>query len=41
MDYFLSEDQKSIQKLARRIAEEKVVPVRAELDETGHSPGRS
>lgn len=38
MDYFLSEDQKSIQKLARRIAEEKVVPVRAELDETGKFP---
>ncbi|MDD3845493.1 MAG: acyl-CoA dehydrogenase family protein [Syntrophorhabdaceae bacterium] len=38
MDYFLSEDQKSIQKLARRIAEDKVVPVRAELDETGQFP---
>lgn len=38
MDYFLSEDQKSIQKLARRIAEEKVIPVRAELDETGQFP---
>jgi butyryl-CoA dehydrogenase len=38
MDYFLSEDQRSIQKLARRIAEEKVVPVRAELDETGQFP---
>ena len=38
MDYFLSEDQKSIQKLARKIAEEKVVPVRAELDETGKFP---
>ncbi len=38
MDYFLSDDQKSIQKLARRIAEEKVVPVRAELDETGKFP---
>ena len=38
MDYFLSEEQKSIQTLARRIAEEKVVPVRAELDETGQFP---
>jgi len=38
MDYFLSDDQKSIQKLARRIAEEKVLPVRAELDETGKFP---
>ena len=38
MDYFLTEDQKSIQKIARKIAEEKVVPVRAELDETGEFP---
>lgn len=38
MDYFLTEDQKSIQKIARKIAEEKVVPVRAELDETGAFP---
>jgi hypothetical protein len=35
MDYFLTEDQKSIQDLARRIAEERVVPVRAELDMKG------
>ena len=33
MDYFLTEEQKEIQDLARRIAEEKVLPVRAELDE--------
>ena len=38
MDYFFTEDQKSIQKIARKIAEEKVVPVRAELDETGQFP---
>jgi len=38
MDYFLTEDQKSIQKLARKIAEDKIVPVRAELDETGEFP---
>ncbi len=38
MDYFLTEDQKSIQKIARKIAEEKVVPIRAELDETGAFP---
>ncbi|HEX2965283.1 MAG TPA: acyl-CoA dehydrogenase family protein [Syntrophorhabdaceae bacterium] len=38
MDYFLTEDQKSIQKIARKIAEEKVVPIRAELDETGQFP---
>lgn len=38
MDYFLTDEQKNIQALARRIAEEKVVPVRAELDETGTFP---
>ncbi len=38
MDYFLSEDQKQIRTLARRIAEEKAMPVRAELDETGEFP---
>lgn len=38
MDYFLTEDQKQIQALARRIAEEKIVPVRAELDEKEEFP---
>ncbi len=38
MDYFFTEEQKEIKKLARRIAEEKIVPVRAELDETGVFP---
>jgi len=38
MDYFLTEEQRNIRALARRIAEEKVVPVRAELDETGTFP---
>jgi butyryl-CoA dehydrogenase len=38
MDYFLTDDQKEIKKLARRIAEEKIVPVRAELDETETFP---
>lgn len=38
MDYFLTEDQKHIQALARRIAEEKVVPIRAELDEKEEFP---
>jgi len=33
MDYFLTEDQKSIRDLARKIAEQRVLPVRAELDE--------
>ena len=38
MDYFLTEDQKNIQKIARKIAEDKIVPIRAELDETGEFP---
>lgn len=33
MDYFLSDEHKMIRDLARRIAEEKIMPVRAELDE--------
>jgi len=33
MDYFLTEEQKEIQALAKKIAEEKVLPARAELDE--------
>ncbi|MEW6068133.1 MAG: acyl-CoA dehydrogenase family protein [Nitrospirota bacterium] len=38
MDYFLNEDQVMIKNLARQIAEEKVVPVRAELDEKEEFP---
>ncbi len=38
MDYFFTEEQKQIQGLARRIADEKVMPVRAELDETETFP---
>jgi butyryl-CoA dehydrogenase len=38
MDYFLTEEQQMIRDLARQIAEEKIVPVRAELDETGKFP---
>ncbi|MEJ2682783.1 MAG: acyl-CoA dehydrogenase family protein [Candidatus Sulfobium sp.] len=38
MDYFLSEEQVMIRDLARQIAEEKIVPVRAELDEKGEFP---
>jgi len=34
----LSEEQIMIRDLARQIAEEKIVPVRAELDETGEFP---
>jgi len=38
MDYFLTEDQMMIRDLARQIAEEKVIPVRAELDEKEEFP---
>ncbi|MEK7353562.1 MAG: acyl-CoA dehydrogenase family protein, partial [Chloroflexota bacterium] len=36
--YFLSEQQKEIKALARRIAEERILPVRAELDEKEEFP---
>ncbi|MBW2056877.1 MAG: acyl-CoA dehydrogenase family protein [Deltaproteobacteria bacterium] len=39
MDYFLTEDQKMIRDLARKVAQEKVIPVRAELDEKEEFPG--
>ena len=38
MDYFLTEEQEAIQEIARQIAEEKIVPVREELDETQEFP---
>jgi len=38
MDYFLTDEQKAIQDLARKIAIEKVMPVRAELDENEEFP---
>jgi alkylation response protein AidB-like acyl-CoA dehydrogenase len=38
LEYFLTEQQKEIQKLARTIAEEKVLPVRAALDEKEEFP---
>ncbi|HYA26770.1 MAG TPA: acyl-CoA dehydrogenase family protein [Thermodesulfovibrionales bacterium] len=38
MDYFLSEEQVMIRDLSRQIAEEKVVPVREELDEKEEFP---
>jgi alkylation response protein AidB-like acyl-CoA dehydrogenase len=38
LDYFLSEQQQILKDLARRIAEEKVRPVRAELDEKEEFP---
>ncbi len=38
MEYFLTEEQKTIKRLARQIAEEKILPVRAELDEKDEFP---
>jgi butyryl-CoA dehydrogenase len=38
MDYFLTEDQMMIKDLTRQIAEEKVIPVREELDEKEEFP---
>jgi alkylation response protein AidB-like acyl-CoA dehydrogenase len=38
MDYFFTEDQQMIKDLAREIADDKVMPVRAELDEKEEFP---
>ena len=38
MEYFLTEQQKTIKGLARRLAEERIRPVRAELDEKEEFP---
>ena len=38
MDYFLTDEQQSIKDLARKIAEGKIRPVRAELDEASEFP---
>jgi butyryl-CoA dehydrogenase len=38
MDYFLTDEQNSIKELARKIAQEKIRPVRAELDEASDFP---
>ncbi len=38
MEYFLNEQQKTLKSLARRIAEERILPVRAELDEKEEFP---
>ncbi|MBN1643667.1 MAG: acyl-CoA dehydrogenase family protein [Dehalococcoidales bacterium] len=38
MEYFLTEQQKTLKSLARRIAEEKILPVRADLDEKEEFP---
>ncbi|OQX09340.1 MAG: acyl-CoA dehydrogenase [Desulfobulbaceae bacterium A2] len=38
MDYFLTEEQQMIVETARQIAEEKIIPLRAELDEKNEFP---
>ncbi|MFH1958518.1 MAG: acyl-CoA dehydrogenase family protein [bacterium] len=38
MDYFLTDEQKEIVEVARRIAEEKIKPAREECDENQHFP---
>jgi len=38
LEYFFTEQQKTIRSLARRIAEERILPVRAELDEQEEFP---
>ena len=38
MDYFLTEQQRLIRDLARRVAEERILPARAELDEKEEFP---
>lgn len=38
MDYLLTEEQKMVRGLARKISEEKILPVRAELDEKEEFP---
>ncbi|MCX6003723.1 MAG: acyl-CoA dehydrogenase family protein [Chloroflexi bacterium] len=38
MEYFLTEQQKTLKNLARRIAEERILPIRAELDEKEEFP---
>jgi len=38
LEYFLTEQQKTIKSLAKRIAEEKILPIRAELDEKEEFP---
>jgi butyryl-CoA dehydrogenase len=38
MDYFLTEEQQMIKEVARKIAEERIKPVRAELDEKEEFP---
>ena len=38
MDYFLTDEQKMIVELARKVAQEKIKPIRQEFDESGEFP---
>ncbi|GAJ07556.1 unnamed protein product [marine sediment metagenome] len=38
MEYFLNDLQKTVKQMARTLAEEKIMPVRAKLDETEEFP---
>jgi butyryl-CoA dehydrogenase len=38
LDYFLSEEEQRLKKLAREVAEKEIIPVRAELDREGNFP---
>ncbi len=38
MEYFLNDEQKMIKEIARKIADEKIKPIRQELDEKGEFP---
>ncbi len=38
LDYGLTEEQREIKELARKIAEKEIIPIRAELDEKGEFP---
>ena len=38
VEYFLSDEQKELKRLARDIAEEKILPIRAQLDQEGGFP---
>jgi len=41
LEYFLNDLQKTVKQMARTIAEEKILPVRAELDESKSLSPRS
>jgi len=40
LQYFLTEEQKMIKDLARKLAEERILPIRMELDEAEEFPSQ-